>query len=127
MSNEPVVTIIEIDDLQVASIRYKGKYKEVGKYIRNIYEQIGMNGVGAPFALYYDSEYKEDDADIEVCVEVVEPIEKGSVTTGKLSGGRFVSCLHVGPYKTLSESYSVISDFMKENDLVGACPVARSS
>ncbi|MCK8061614.1 MULTISPECIES: GyrI-like domain-containing protein [unclassified Fusibacter] len=122
MSEVQEVMIKELEDLQVACIRYKGKYQEVGQYLGQLFKQVGMHAVGAPFSLYYDEEYTEEDADVEVCVEVKKKVDKGGVTSRTLKGCKVVSIVHVGPYETLSKSYKAIEDYIIEKGLTSYAP-----
>lgn len=114
--------IIEVPDMRVASVRYKGKYEEVGKYLGILYKNVGMKGASEPFSMYHDHEFMEENADVEVCVEVKQDVNKGEVASKTLPGGRFVALTHIGPYDTLSHSYKAIADYMTENNLEGAIP-----
>lgn len=122
MSNQQVPEIIEVKDMLVASIRYKGRYEQVGEYLGKIFKVVGGKALSAPFSLYYDESFKEENADVEVCVEVKNPINKGDVSTKTLKGGKFVSILHIGSYETLSSSYKAISDYITKNKLNSKTP-----
>jgi len=122
MSNTEKVCIKEVDELQIASIRYKGRYDEFGKYVGKLFSKVGGNAAGEPFSLYYDDEYTEENADIEACVPVKKAINKSEVTTRTLKAQKVVSIVHVGSYDTLSHSYKAIADYMNENDLKGLTP-----
>lgn len=69
--------IVELPEQKIASIRYKGRYDEMGTYIGKLFKAVGGNVSGSVFALYYDETYMEEDADIEVCVPVKKEINKG--------------------------------------------------
>jgi hypothetical protein len=62
-SNEIITK--EIPDMLIASIRFKGKYSDIGREIGNLYKYCGRYAVGKPFSLYYDEEFRKDDADKE--------------------------------------------------------------
>lgn len=104
----------DLDTILVAGVRYKGKYSECGKAFKKISKTMGWNICGKPFNLYYDSEYKEEDADIEVCM----PVKKGKDTEGisvwELARGQCVSLIHKGPYENLGRSYEKIMAYIKE-------------
>lgn len=116
------VEIVNIPDMKVASVRYKGRYEEVGKYLGILFKHVGMKGVSAPFSMYYDDSYMEENADVEVCVEVKKAVEKDQVSTKTLAGGEYVVTTHIGPYDTLSKSYKAIADYMNENGLEASVP-----
>ena len=93
----------------------RGKYSDCGTGFGKIGRKFGFRINGKPLMLIYDTEYKEDDADFEVCM----PIRKGEsvddITVRKLPGGRCVSLLHKGPYDTVSRSYAKLFDYAKHN------------
>lgn len=113
---EKTVEIKEIEPILVASIRYKGKYNEVGKYIGKIFKEIKGKCVGGPFNLYYDGEYKEL-ADVEVCIPIAKEITSSVVECKTLPKIKAVTITHLGSYETISESYSVLYDYLNKNKL----------
>ncbi|MEL7610731.1 MAG: MerR family transcriptional regulator [Bacillota bacterium] len=113
--SEPV-EILDLPAVTVASIRYKGKYSDVGKHIGTIYKAVRNNADGPPFCLYYDSEYKED-ADIELCVPVKRTIEDKTVACKKLPAIRALCATHIGRYESLSLTYKALLDAAHERNL----------
>ena len=57
-----------LEPMLVAGVRYKGKYGECGQGFAKIGKALGRFLRGKPLCLYYDGEYREDDADIEACI-----------------------------------------------------------
>lgn len=96
----------EVDAYLIASIRWKGKYSEVGKIIGKLMKSAGMNVCGKPFNLYYDGEYKEDDADIQTCVPIRKGRDKDEVEVSHLSPTKCVSLIHKGDYIYIGRSYA---------------------
>ena len=109
------IIIKEIPEILIASIRFKGKYQDVSEAFRNLFKNYGRYCNGAPFSLYYDNDYKEDDADIEACVPVKTVVESEGIKCRKLAGGKAVTVIHHGPYETLGQSYQLIFDYLNEN------------
>ncbi|MEW5816267.1 MAG: MerR family transcriptional regulator [Spirochaetota bacterium] len=103
----------ELDTLLVAGIRYKGKYSDCGQKFGTLAGKMGRNLAGKPFNLYYDPEFKEDDADIETCFPVKKGKDEGEISVHELPGGRCVALIHKGPYETLSRSYEKIMEYIK--------------
>jgi len=110
------IEVREIAPITVASIRYKGKYRDVGKYIGKIYKAVKNKGAGAPFNCYYDSEFKED-ADIEICVPTTELIRNSNVSAKKLSGIKAVCTTHKGSYDNLNLAYKSLLDYADKNGI----------
>jgi DNA-binding transcriptional MerR regulator/effector-binding domain-containing protein len=104
----------EIPSIQLAGIRIKGKYSDCGQAFSKLGRTMGRYISGKPLNLFYDSEYKEDDADFESCF----PIRGGKPTDGisirELPGGRAIFLVHKGPYNSLGRSYSKLFSFVNE-------------
>jgi DNA-binding transcriptional MerR regulator len=113
----------ELDTLLIAGIRFKGKYSDCGVAFGKIAKAMGRNISGKPFNLYYDSEYKEEDADIESCFPVRKGKDVSEITVRELPGGRCVSLIHKGPYETLGRSYEKIMSYIKEKGYTPKLPV----
>jgi len=114
--------LVTLESQEVASIRYKGRYDNMGQYIQKLYKAVGGSAAGAPFALYYDEEYKEEDADIEVCVPVKKHVSKGDVTSRVLEGSKFLVTTHVGPYDEIHHAYKAITDEVVKRELQTTVP-----
>lgn len=72
--------------------------------------------------LYYDSEYKEDDADFEPCFPIRKGKSSDDISVRELKGGRCVSLIHKGQYENLSESYKKIFAYINEKGLKTLLP-----
>jgi effector-binding domain-containing protein len=127
MTSDKTSEIVEknVPDMRIASIRWKGRYGEVGRYMGKIARHLHRYLAGAPFNMYYDECYKEEDADIETCFPVREDKEiaaPAEITIRKLPGGKVVSIIHKGPYDQLGRSYEKISAYLKEKNYRVAAP-----
>ena len=111
-----------IPDSLICGIRFKGKYNEVGGRIGVLFRKCGRQATGRPFALYYDGEFKEEDADIEVCVEVKKKTAAEGIDCRELKGGKAVAVIHQGPYKTIGKSYQKIFEYCAEKRLTPLFP-----
>lgn len=109
------IIIKEIPDILIASIRFIGQYQEVSTIYAKLFKNYGRYCSGVPFSLYYDKDYKEDDADIEACVPVRTSIEIDGIKCRELKGGKAVTVIHKGSYETLGQSYQEIFDHINEN------------
>ncbi len=97
----------------VAGIRMKGKYGECGAVFSRLSKSVGRYISGEPLCLYYDGEYREDDADLEPCFPVRKRIEADGVSVRELPEVRCLALVHRGPYDQLGRSYARI---LKEAD-----------
>ncbi|HEY3374489.1 MAG TPA: MerR family transcriptional regulator [Candidatus Aquicultor sp.] len=103
-----------LDTLLVAGIRFKGKYSDCGEMFGKLGKAVGRYINGKPINLYYDSEFKEDGADIETCFPVRKGANSDGITVHELPGGPSVTLMHKGPYETLNRSYERIMAYIKE-------------
>ncbi len=119
MANQQEFEIEEktVPDMLIAGIRYKGKYSDCGKAFGKICRSMGRFTSGKPFNLYYDAEYKEDDADIESCIPIRQDKQVEGIEVRNLPGGKCISLIHKGPYEELGRSYEKIFAYAKENGL----------
>jgi DNA-binding transcriptional MerR regulator/DNA gyrase inhibitor GyrI len=122
MSVEKDIVIKELPDMRVASIRFKGKYEDMGKRIGEIMRRAARFSSGGPFVLYHDSEYRDQDADMEVCVPLSREPHEDGLTCRILAGGRAVTLVHQGPYSTLSRSYERIMSYLGDCGLKALVP-----
>lgn len=120
MNREERASLIEekvVPDMLIAGYRMKGKYSEIGKGFGILGKHAGRYLKGPASCLYYDGEYKEEDADFEPFFEVSQDVDKEGINCRVLKGGRMVTILHKGPYEKLSESYKIIMDAIKDEGL----------
>lgn len=110
-----------IEPVTVGSIRYKGKYSDVGKYIGKIYKALKGNAKGSPFNCYYDGEYKEE-AYIEVCVPTSKSIKHPDITVKELPQIKALCTTHIGTYDSLNVAYKALFDYAEENNIKYTIP-----
>jgi DNA-binding transcriptional MerR regulator/DNA gyrase inhibitor GyrI len=111
-----------LDTVLMAGVRMCGKYSSCGQGFSRIGKTFTWRISGKAFMLVYDTEYKEDDADFEVCM----PIRRGKAADGisvrELPGGRCVSLLHKGSYEEISRSYEKILAYIRKKGYEIAMP-----
>ncbi len=106
-----------VPDIRIASIRWKGRYSDCGRYMCRLAKQLYRYMSGKPFNMYYDEGFKEEDADVETCVPVREDKEiraPDDISIRTLAGGKVASITHKGPYDQLGRSYEKISLYIKQ-------------
>ena len=101
-----------LQELLVASIRYIGSYDMIGKYITRLYREAGNAALGGPLTLYHTVEYRENDADVEVCIPIRKEIKHEDIRCRTLPEVRAVLHRHQGPYTTVGEGYRKVFDFV---------------
>jgi DNA-binding transcriptional MerR regulator/effector-binding domain-containing protein len=113
----------EIGCQQVAGLRWKGKYSDVGRYFSRLAKLLGRHIRGNPMNLYYETEYKEDDADIETCYPVGDIKQTQELAFHQLPGGKCVYLVHKGPYENISRSYARIMDHIQKKQYQVSLPI----
>lgn len=106
----------------VASIRYKGKYSDVGKYIGTLYKAVKSDAAGAPIQCYHDAEYMEEDADLELCIPTKKKVSHPDVTAKTLPAVKAICTTHVGSYEKLHMAYKALTDYANEHKLSTITP-----
>lgn len=104
------VEVKEFPVQMVASIRFKGSYGDIGRYIGTIFKAVKNNGCGPPFALYFDSDYKTE-ADIEICVPISRRLPDKKVTVRKVPAAKAISTTHTGSYDSINLAYKMLLNY----------------
>lgn len=108
--------IKNIEEISVISVRYKGAYNDVGKYIGELYKAAKDKACGPSFNLYYDNDCKEV-ADIEICLPVSGVVSEEGVAYKTLPAVKALTTTHIGSYATISQAYKAALDYAHENNL----------
>jgi len=110
------------EPMLIAGIRMKGKYGECSAGFARLGKAVGRYICGKPLNLYYDGEYREDDADFEPCVPIRREVAVDGISIHTLPGGRGLALMHRGPYDQLGRSYAKILKVASERKLNLALP-----
>jgi len=111
------VNHITVEDQLVAALTYVGKYEDVGKYLGQLFKTVKSNVTGKPFTIYLDDDYKEENANVQVCIPVKRQIQYKEVECNIIKGGKALSVTHVGPYDQLSHAYKALTDYLINNNI----------
>lgn len=111
------VTEKEVTEQLIASIRFIGCCNDLDENIRRLLSICERSFSGVPFSLYYDDHPQEDNADIEICVPVSEPVNVKDVQTRVLPGGHSITILHHGNYDQIWVSYQAVVDYLNQHKL----------
>ncbi len=87
-----------LDAILIAGVRIKGRYSDSSKGFARLGKSFGRLIAGPPIILYYDNEYKEDDADFEVCFPIKQAKAVEGISIRELPRARCVTLIHKGPY-----------------------------
>jgi DNA-binding transcriptional MerR regulator/effector-binding domain-containing protein len=110
--NEFEIEEKEVETILIAGYRMRGKYQDIGKGFTILGKNLGKEINGKAMNLYYDGEFKEDDADFEPCFPVRKGKSENGISLRELKGGKCVSLIHKGPYDNLGESYKKIFSYI---------------
>ncbi|RGC13087.1 MerR family transcriptional regulator [Enterocloster citroniae] len=116
------VNISELSSQLVASIRFKGKYCEIGEYFTKVFECAGEKVCGIPFTCYYNLDFTET-ADIEVCVPVSSSVFGNSIQTKTIESVHAIGVKHIGAYEYLGMAYKSLFDYANRNNLEYVAPI----
>jgi DNA-binding transcriptional MerR regulator/effector-binding domain-containing protein len=106
----------------IAGVRMKGRYSDCGKGFSMIGRKLGRYISGNALCLYYDGEYREEDADLEACMPLKRAVQAEGISVRELPAIRCVSLIHRGPYETLGRSYERALRHAKEKGFKIALP-----
>jgi DNA-binding transcriptional MerR regulator len=114
-----MATAFEIEErtvapILVAGMRMTGRYSEMGKVFGALCKRLGRHIAGKPMCLYYDGEYREEDADFEPCVPVRKKLDLDGISVRELPAARCVTLVHRGPYEELRRSYPRVMKYAKD-------------
>lgn len=106
----------------IAGMRMRGRYSDCGKGFGTLCRTFGRHACGSPMMLIYDEEYREEDADFEVCI----PIRRGKPAAGidvrELPGGPCATLLHKGPYDQVGPTYGRLFKHLRAQGHTPASP-----
>lgn len=121
-TKEPAVERKAVGEMLVASIRFRGRYEEVGEYMAPLCERADQYAVGPYFALYHDGD-AEEGHDVAVCVPVSEPVDADGITSRVLPAVEVVSTVHRGPYGVdLGVAWVAFLAYLKSHDVATGGP-----
>ncbi len=115
------ITLEEIPPTLAASIRFTGKYREIGDYIPFLYKAVQENVNGAVINCYYDEECMEQ-ADMELCLPTKKQIAANTVNCKYLPALKAVCTTHYGSYEMLYLAYKALFDYVNEHDIAVITP-----
>ncbi|HAX37599.1 MAG: hypothetical protein A2Y37_05155 [Spirochaetes bacterium GWB1_60_80] len=112
----------QLPELLIASIRFKGSYDQIGGHFAALFKAAGRYACGAPLALYHNSEYREEDADIEAAIPIRKEISFPQGSCRRIGPGAALCTQHRGPYDSLGGSYRILFELLHARDLLPLVP-----
>lgn len=116
------VTEKQLDSTLVAGIRMRGKYCECGVGFGQLGKKIGRYISGKAMCLYYDGEYREEDANFEPCFPIRHEVSVDGVSVHSLPASKCLSVIHRGPYDQLGRSYARVLAELRKRSTEGLLP-----
>lgn len=112
----------EVKTILIAGYKMKGKYSDIGKGFSLLSKKFGRHINGKPLGLYFDGEYKEDEANFEACFPIRKGTEEKGISVRELKGGKCFVLIHKGAYDNLTESYIKLFTYVNEKGFTKQLP-----
>jgi len=100
------VTEKSTDPMLIAGVSMTGRYADCGQGFSRLGKAVGRHSCGRPMCLYYDGEYREEDANFEPCFPIRKAVAMEGISVRTLPGGPCLCLVHQGPYEQLGRSYA---------------------
>lgn len=115
------ITLEEIPAALVASIRFTGKYSEIGEHIPLLYKAVQEHVNGAVINCYYDEECMEQ-ADMELCLPTKKQVPANTVNCRYLPAIKAVCTTHHGSHEMLHSAYKALFNYVNEHGIAVITP-----
>lgn len=113
--SEENVSWTTLGETRVASLRFTGRYDQIGQYYARLFKHYGRFVAGPPMALYHDAEFRDNDANIEACLPLrsnAAAVNKDGAEIKVLPAQKAAQIVHRGSYEELGASYKKLVDFL---------------
>lgn len=117
------IVMKEVAPINIASIRFKGHYSDLDKYVPILYNAVKDLRAGSHFNIYYDEECMEE-ADIELCLPTKKLISMidSEVKQRSLPALKALTTVHKGSYDNLKYAYKALFDYAATHSLTLMTP-----
>jgi DNA-binding transcriptional MerR regulator len=96
----------QLEPMMIAGLRMKGRYEDCGRGFAKVTRTMGRHLGGRPLCLYYDGEYREEDASFETCLPLRREVpSRDEVQVRMLPEMRCLALLYQGPYPQIGRAY----------------------
>lgn len=122
------IVLKPVPDQPVASIRKcVPSYAHIGSVIGQLYGMLGAAGAdfsGPPLCIYHDTEYVENDADVEVAMPLAghEGVREPLYQYILPGTSTMATTIHTGPYETITLAYIAAGNWLQANGYELAAP-----
>jgi|GEM_PF-294797 len=108
------ITPRQLEDILVASLRFRGQAEEIASKFEQLRAAIGSHATGPGIVIEHDST-PETGHDLEVCVPVRTVVEGEKLTCRTLPGGPWLTITHIGPYEDTPATWRVLGAYIREH------------
>lgn len=116
------ITEKQLPSMLIAGIRGLGAYSDSGKRFSALGRAVGRFMDGKPLNLFYDTEYKEKDADFESCFPICNTVTHADISVRELEGGRALTLVYQGPYERMGPAYQRVFEHLRAHRLTPRTP-----
>jgi len=106
-----------------AALKVIGTYDKIGIGIRTLYKKAARYIKGAPYAFYYDMEYRETDAKMDAVIELKKKVITDGLEYRSIESRKAVKLIHKGPYGTQGSSYIRLFEYCRESGYSPVSPI----
>jgi DNA-binding transcriptional MerR regulator len=111
------VTVKDVQPVFMASVRFKGRYIEIGDHLTRLFSIFSTVANGPAFCMYHDDHHADENMNIECCLPIIKKLPAAGINYSTLPGARMVTITHEGDYSTIWMAYKKIVDYLNKKDL----------
>ncbi|MCP3138299.1 MerR family transcriptional regulator [Pyxidicoccus xibeiensis] len=112
--------------VRAAVHRARGRYSDASVFFPRLFAACGPHVAGAPFCLYHEAEYREDDADISWCVPLAPGARPEGVHVEELPEVQAATLVHTGPPDSVGPSWARLFAHLHAHERVAAVPLRET-
>lgn len=126
---ETTCQIEELPATPTLAVRFRAPAAELPQEFPRAYarviaamQRLGVMPAGPPYALYRDMNMSHPAVEAGFPVSAPQPGE-GDVQASELPAGKVATCLHVGSYESIAETYERLTVWLQQQKLTVAGPM----
>lgn len=115
------IKVLELDDQPTLTIRATNPVDKLPEFFGKAFggvmaylQELGEEPTGMPFGAYYNLDMTALDVEAGFPVAKVFP-GKGEVKSSTISGGTFLSTMHIGSYDSMEPAYDALKKWARDN------------
>ncbi|QRO01715.1 MerR family transcriptional regulator [Archangium violaceum] len=115
-----------LPSVRVAVHRARGRYSDAAVVFPRLLAACGPHVAGAPFCLFHEAEYREDDADISWCVPLAPGARPEGVHVEELPEVQAATLVHTGPPDSVGPSWARLFAHLHARERAPAVPLRET-